>query len=314
MDNQEQLTNEQLKAQKKAEEDKKKKEDEKSVEEQKKDIAKAFGISLSDIEHVEIDNGKEFFKLYDAKTNTVRMVENRDHNNNLSKQFKSIQQELSFSQGANEGENAREIFEYNREHKNTEIELTSVAEIKANKSKYLGKISALSTVDQMKARALLAGIDAAEIEFINFENAIGIDSKHHVVDVRCDFATGKAELRDAKVLNYEDKKVAVDEDEFTVEITDSEFDGLVEDIVISEDTPVVTEAEDLNVKGEVISTKTVIDAYEMPEAVDKMDLSDKQRTIVRGLVAALKRKIAKNVAANKKEKVFVLENNGGRPA
>ena len=104
-----------------------------SKEEQKASLAKTFGLDLSDIEHVKLENGKEFFKFIDPETREVKMVENLEHNSSMMSSFESVQQELSFFQGKDQKKNARDIYEYNMKNKNIELKLVSLSELKNNK-------------------------------------------------------------------------------------------------------------------------------------------------------------------------------------
>ena len=99
----------------------KKQEQSKTEEQKKKELAQAFGIDLKDIEHVFLDNGREYFKFVNPKDKTVRMIENINYNNGMDIQFKSIQHELAFTQGQNKKENAQDIFEHNSQYNNIEL-------------------------------------------------------------------------------------------------------------------------------------------------------------------------------------------------
>ena len=48
-----------------------------SKEQQMQEVAQIYGISLSDIEEVHLENGKEYFKFYNPEDKTIRMIENR---------------------------------------------------------------------------------------------------------------------------------------------------------------------------------------------------------------------------------------------
>lgn len=306
MPNQSMLEEEKIKKQK--EEETKKSKD---ADAKKEEVAKAFGISLADIEHVELNNGKEFFKFYNPKDRTVKMIENRDYGNGLSKQFKSIQQELSFTQSDNERDNAARIYEHSSAHKNIELSLIPIEELRSNRFKYMRAINELSTIDRKKVMALIKSSKEVRLTHINIENAIGIDEDHNVIDVVFDYANNRAIIRNARVLNYQDQNEYTDNDEELVEISGADFDKLVENITISDDTPVVTNPEErMTVRGEEISVKTAVQLYEMPEAIDKMDLSPKKRRIYMGIVEALKRRIAAktNEKKTQKQKVLVNEN------
>ncbi len=292
-----------------------KKEKPKSIEEQKKEIAKAYKINFSDIEHVQLENGKEFFKFYNPKTRQVKMIENRDFNNGLSAQYKSIQQELSFTQGSDDKDNANSIFDYNRSHKNVELALIPMQELKSNRFKYIRQIRALSTIDRKKVKALIKSARQLGLQYINLENAIGIDDNYNVIDVTYDFKTNTAVVKNAKVLNYQDQKDLSDNEDIKVEIPDEEFNMAVADITIDENGPALTDKDTLTLRGEAIDGKTISDCYNMPEAIDRLQASNKRKYIIGGIVKALQRRISlKKQNVKEKVKVKVLNNKRQKPA
>ena len=59
----------------------KKQQQSKTDEQKKKELAEAFGIDLKDIEHVVLDNGREYFKFVNPTDKSVRMIENINYNN-----------------------------------------------------------------------------------------------------------------------------------------------------------------------------------------------------------------------------------------
>ena len=97
-----------------------------SKEQQMQEVAQIYGISLSDIEEVHLENGKEYFKFYNPEDKTIRMIENRRDGKNLSEQFKEVQQTLSYSQGDNSAKNARAVFDYQLRYQNIELSLIPI--------------------------------------------------------------------------------------------------------------------------------------------------------------------------------------------
>ena len=302
MPNQSMLEEEKIKKQK--EEETKKSKD---ADAKKEEVAKAFGISLADIEHVELNNGKEFFKFYNPKDRSVKMIENIDYGHNLSMQFKNIQQELSFAQSQDERDNAEAIYEHSTAHKNREIDLISMTELRSNRFKYIREINRLSAIDRKRVRALIKSSEQLQLRYINIENAIGIDEDNNVIDVRFDYINNRAIIRNAKVLNYDDHKEYTDSDDNVMTVSDEEFDNAASQITVVDDEPTITEADErLTVGGEDISLNTAVQLYQVPEAIDKMDMSPRQRHIYRGVVAAIKRRVNKNKLAktNQKQKIY----------
>lgn len=285
---------------------KKNKKVEKNKEEQRQEIAKVYGLSLADIEHVVLQNGKEFFKFYNPKDRSVKMIENRDYGVNLSQSFKTIQQELSFTQSSDAKENAEEIYNHNLEYKHVELSLVPVTELKGNKYKYIRQINKLSTIDRKRLMALLKSADEIELTHINIENAIGLDMDHQVIDVDYDYKNNHAIIKKARVLSYQDNNEMVNEENIVVEISDADIDLVINEIIVADDLPTITEAKEIMVAGEKVNTKTVIECYNTPEIIDRINLNNKQKTIYKKIINAIKKKIQGVKKENKNQKVKTL--------
>lgn len=282
---------------------------EKNKEEQRQEIAKVYGLSLADIEHVVLQSGKEFFKFYNPKDRSVKMIENRDYGINMSQSFKTIQQELSFTQGKDAKENAEEIYNHNLEYKHVELSLVPVTELKGNKYKYIRQINRLSTIDRKRLMALLKSADEIELAYINIENAIGIDSEHQVIDVDYDYKNNHAVIKKARVLSYQDNKEMIDEDNIVVEISDADVDLVISEIIVADDLPTITEPKEIMVAGERVNTKTIIDCYNTPEIIDRINLNKKQKKIYTRIINAVKQKIQKRKKEKSNQKVKTLTKN-----
>lgn len=286
--------------------DKKKKDN--SPEEQKKELAKTFGINLSDIEHVKLENGKEFFKFFNPETGTVKMVENRDHNTSLKENFESIQQELSYFQGKDDRKSAKDIYEHNMKHKNVELNLISLSELKNNKYKYKKQIDALSTIDRKKLITLLKFSTKLHITHINIENSIGINKDGTVIDLQYDYAKNKAIIKSASVYNNENELSISDEEiDYEVELSNIDFDKIVDELDIDES---------LNIPGNIIIANETITEEELrtavkyPEAIEKVTATPKRKTIFQRLVDAVNRHLAKqNGQSKENNRQYVLTNN-----
>ena len=279
---------------------------EKNKEEQRQEIAKVYGLSLADIEHVVLQNGKEFFKFYNPKDRSVKMIENRDYGINISQNFKTIQQELSFTQSSDAKENAEEIYNHNLEYKNVELSLVPVIELKGNKYKYIRQINRLSTIDRKRLMALLKSADEIELTHINIENAIGINSNNQVIDVDYDYKNNHAIIKKAQVLSYQDNKEIVDKNDVLIDVSDIDVDLVVNEITIADDLPTITEAKEIMIAGEKINTKTVIDCYNTPEIIDRITLTDKQKAIYKRIINAIKKKVQQRNKVKDNQKVKTL--------
>jgi hypothetical protein len=288
-----------------------KEKEEKSKEKQTETVAKAYGLNLSEIEEVILPNGKEYFKFINPETRVVIMIENRRDGKNLSEQFKETQERLGSSQGNNEKANAKAIFDYIVKYNNIELTLIPVAELKHNKSAYKREIDALDMEKRNALRTLLENVERCEIQYINFENMIGIDKNNGVIQSKYNSQTGKCELVSAEVRNYETNTISADSDGYVFDVTAAEFDIFVESFEMADDEPVITEAYEINnpknstIRGREINYPFVLQAYKYPEILERGELSNVDKLIYLGIIAALRRKKEKAVGLNK-NKQYVL--------
>ena len=293
----------------------------KSAEEkQKADLAKRFGLKLEDIEHVKLDNGKEFFKLVDPKDQSVVMYENIAYNRSLQSQYASVQQELSLAQGIDESKNAREV--HKKEAKDRlEVTLIPIEEFKSNRFKYLPILKRhTSAVDEGKIKAILAleqNSKDLKLKYINIENAFAIDERNNVITAEFDYANNKAHIKNAETIVFDKENVDVAEVDLDVTISDEEYDAAIAGMDFEDDTLVVTNEANINIAGEVVTVAQVQSMYSMPETIERVATSKKQATIYHGLINALNRKLQKrkaNQMKNVKQKVLTQNNNPGAQA
>ncbi len=281
------------------------KKEETSKEEQKKSVAAVYGISLADIEEVHLDNGKEFFKFYDANTRSLKMIENRKEDFNISQQFKSIQQSLSSSQGKDEASNAREVFNHQLRYQNVELLLIPVRELNANRSAYRYLFNGLDEGVKKAVRVLLENMDFLDLEYINVENAMGIDKNHRVITAQYNYQTGRCELKAAEVRNYDNQKMSTNDAEYSFDITDEEIDAVIEDIDVTSDTPSIVPQEEIqgtekkttvpnrSIRGRNVNIHFALQAYQYPEIIERSEMSDYDKMMYRAIIRGIARKMAK---------------------
>lgn len=286
-------------------------------EETKQDMAKVYGISLTDIEEVILPNGKEYFKFYNPQERTIRMIENRRDTGNLSEQFKAAQLTISASQSENEKQNARAVFDHQLKYQNIELNLIPIRELNGNRLAYKHLFDNLDPAKKASVRVLVENMDYLELEYINIENAFGIDRDNHVISAEYNSLTGKCELRAAEVRNYADKKMGADDESYTFDVSDEEFDAAIADIDVSDDIPTITEGYEVEgeqkasskdqptVRGTRINLNFAVQAYQYPEIIERSELSSTDRMIYRGIVAAIHRKRQRTMGMNK-NKQYVL--------
>ncbi len=265
----------------------------KSKEQEKKQIAKTFGLSLEDIQHVILDNGHEFYKFKNPQDGTIKMIETINNKTNMNEEFKSSQKDLSIAQNDNEKQNALDIYNYNTKHKNKEVELITIAEFKSNRFKYSRIIRGLNTRIKTQIKFLLKSSEELKLRYINLEYGIGINENGDVIDVKVDFVNKHISLQSPKVINYENKSLAESLDNETIELSDQELEGILDDIIITDDIPNITEQKEINIGNESINSKTIIDMYNTPKLIDRMDMSERKRDIYRKILKSITKKINK---------------------
>lgn len=292
-------------------ENEKKQEQSKTEEQKKKELADAFGIDLKDIEHVFLDNGREYFKFVNPKDKTVRMIENINYNNGMDIQFKSIQHELAFTQGQNKKENAQDIFEHNSQYNNIELKLITVTELKSNRFTYNREINSLNAVNKKKLKALLKYSKQLKLKLINIENAIGINQNNEVIDVAFDYVNNKAQIKSADTITYTNTNEMHEEVKAVIDIPNETFDQLISGIDIIGDEIVVNDSKNIVVNGETIKISELVNCYNMPEIMERSDMNNNKKSIMQGLLSAIHRKqqVKSNTMTKQKQKVLVKKAN-----
>lgn len=285
-------------------------------QQQKEEVAKVYGINLSEIEEVILPNGKEYFKFYSPEDRNLRMIENRKDGKNLSEQFKEIQERLGFSQGMDEKQNAKAIFDYQLKYSNIELSLIPIRDLKTNRNDYKHHFERLDPNAKKAIRVLIENMDYLELEYINLENMIGIDKNRNVIRAEYDYQTGKCRLIAAEIRNYENNKISVDSNGYTFDISDAEFDAVIETIDVASDDPIITEEYEVKgldrkrttLHGREIDLSYAVQVYKYPEALEKSGMSKEDKFLYRGIIAAIHRKRQRIINLNK-NKQYVFKKN-----
>lgn len=293
-------------------EDKKLEDKPKTKEEQKKEVAKNYGVDLKDIEHIKLDTGIEVFKLFNPKDRSVKLISVYDSNGNANEMFKDSQKGLSFANSSDERSNANSIFEHNMKYVNNELPLVTISEFKSNKFKYLRVIRGLKTVIRCKVKALLKGAMKGnlDLKYINFENGIGIDSNGVLIDVAYNYANNNAVIKQGNVLNASDKSFDINTDVDSISLSEEDLGNIFDYINVNEDGVSLISDKQLNIKGENISTKMLVEMYNMPELTSKLDLTPAQKDIYAHLTGFINKKSGSQnkQSSNTKQKQFTMTN------
>ena len=285
----------------------------KTKEEQKKEVAKAYGVDLKDIEHVKLDTGIEVFKLFNPADRSVKLISVYDSNGNANEMFKDSQKGLSFANSSDERGNAKNIFEYNMKYVNNELPLVTITEFKSNRYKYMRQIRGLKTVIRCKVKALIKGAQKGnlDLKYINFENGIGIDSNGVLIDVAYNYANNNAVIKQGNVLNASDKSFDINTDVDSISLSEEDLGNIFDYINVNEDGVSLISDKQLNIKGENISTKMLVEMYNMPELTSKLDLTPAQKDIYAHLTSFINKKSGSQnkQSSNTKQKQFTKTNN-----
>jgi len=266
------------------------------------ELDKEFAIKLENMEQINFKDGRQFFKLHDPKSDTYIMIENLNRSQNMSEQFKEIQNTLMSAQTKNGGINAREIYQSEAKYTRNVLMLVPINE----SMQYLYK---LDNMDKKKKQVLITLIKNSEnlyLRFINFENGFAIDRNGKVINGKYNDSTNKVELDVADTLRFDaDKVTSLNTDYEDIDLSNVDFDKLAEEIEISDDMP-------MEIAGEKIDPKYVKQVNDYPELMERdQRMTNKQRTIIAHILAAMKQRQLKKQNSLEKQKVYVL-NNGNK--
>ena len=280
-------------------------------EKKKEEIAKAYGIDLSQIQHIKIENGsKEFLKFVDPTDKSVKLVALFNRGMEVQSSFESSQKDLSIAHNDDNKSNAKEVFEHDMNYKYNVVNLTSMVEFKSNKFKYKRVLRQLDTITRKKIQAIIKGSKKGNInlKYISFEYAIGIDENGNAIEADYDFATNKARLKGAELVNTKDRNFNLEDDIEAVDVSEEELNSVFENISITEEGVTLISDKKVNIKGTEINTKTVVDLYNMPELMSRMNLDSNARNIYNFIIGVIIRRIgAKKITGNEPVKERVLE-------
>lgn len=225
-------------------------------------LTEEYGIDFKNIKHIRLQNGKEYYKLYDMKLNKDYLLEQNDKNKNLSEEFKEIQENIKEAQKYSGETNAQEVFRYQLMHTNNGKVLYSIEEVESNQDLLLNinkeQIKAIST--------LLKNKDRLHLVSINIETGIAIDQNHEMIVAELNEKNHQYEINRPQEYQYDTEIVSSNEILENMDLLD--IDSY--DIVITDDVPTI-------INGENLDPARVKFFYEYPEALDKQTLSKKER-------------------------------------
>jgi hypothetical protein len=177
-----------------------------------------------------------------------------------------------------------------------------IRDLQSNKGAYKYLLDGLDNNKKKAVRSLIENIDFLDLEYINIENSLAVDDNSEVICVEYNAVTDRCEYKKAEVRNYENNKVATDNEGFELTITEAEFDDAVAFVDVSSDEPIIHEEEEVvakenkptsSIRGRSINWAFALQAYHYPEIIERSELSDTEKFMYRGLAAAMARKILK---------------------
>lgn len=150
-----------------------------SENEVENEIQKTFGISIDNIHHHFLDNGKEVFYFYDSKLNRNVVLENNKEGKTLVEQLKEIQSKNEIYQTENNVQNTNNMLESLRQQ-DMELKMIDVNEI----HNYTNQLNNLNEEQTKKLRMLITSSKDMNIKYINIENMLGIDENNRLFEVK----------------------------------------------------------------------------------------------------------------------------------
>lgn len=263
---------------------------------EKETISKIFGIDVSEIEHKQLNNGRDVFSFYDSNYSRKRVLENPEYGESLTEQLKRIQNENQDFQGINDyKENANSMLKRQATDFDCELNMIYIGDI----DEYQKVIDGLEDKKRLAFDNLLKQKDINDIEYINIENCIALDSEGHMLESFIDENTNEPRIENPKEYNYAVSEIDNKEEVYGNTLVDTynnetdTFDISYNDL---EDIPELIEAEltdiyNVNISNEQLYTmgNNVIKYYNNPDAMNS--LPPKEREFYEKFVSMLATKI-----------------------
>ena len=174
---------------------KKEEEPEKSEEEE---IAKTFGVNVSEIDHKYLKNGHEIFSFYDSISGKQVILENNKKGKSLVECLQEIQEKNEKYQTDDEYDNSKSILKDKVNSESLELKMYTKEEILS----IPGGLDSIRNEDAMILSYLLKHYDELGIKGINLDNLIYIDKDNKIQEaVVVDNKVMVGEPEDAKGAN-----------------------------------------------------------------------------------------------------------------
>ena len=152
---------------------KKEEEPEKSEEEE---IAKTFGVNVSEIDHKYLKNGHEIFSFYDSISGKQVILENNKKGKSLVECLQEIQEKNEKYQTDDEYDNSKSILKDKVNSESLELKMYTKEEILS----IPGGLDSIRNEDAMILSYLLKNYDELGIKGINLDHLIYIDNDNKI--------------------------------------------------------------------------------------------------------------------------------------
>ena len=149
---------------------------------EEEEISKVFGVNVSDIQHLFLENGNEIFAFYDTHTGKDVVLGNQKNGKSLIEQLESIQKEDEKYQDEDASENAHSILIDESTRNNLQLSFYTKEEI----SKHSDEVEQLTSDDRRKLDYLLIHYTELDILGINLSNMIYLDHDGEIHEVAID--------------------------------------------------------------------------------------------------------------------------------
>lgn len=234
------------------------KEQENKSEEEK--IAAAYGIDVSNIEKVTINNGKTIYKFYSPNINKYVLLKQDASGKSLDEQLKNIQENSVKYQQYSDQDNANAIMENQRINTNNELKLFPINEINSHPE----RVANLTEKEKNQLSELNSKRDELGLVSINFENCIAMTNTGKIYEAEYNTSLNRVVVTEkgaTKELNTKSKEENVEKDKSGIEDLDK--------------TMVLTEEKQKEIKAQIDPNKAQL-YYDYPELMANLPEQEKE--------------------------------------
>lgn len=204
-------------------------------------LGKAYGIDMTNIEHIKLDNGLEVLTFYDDRLGRKRFIGYNDAKS-LVTEFANIQNNNVMFQSDDYVKNAENIAKAEAgKYLDKELDMVDIETIKSEYYEQIKRIKDQDPREVQRLNELLKEAEKRRIKFINIENMVALDEDGNVIETHYDKQTDKVMLETPETMTASVDEVsneeavndfgqsAESEVEFSVAPTDYESTDIIRD-------------------------------------------------------------------------------------